>query len=383
MPRSSLSLLFAFAPVLVGMTWLTGCGSDTDPNALRFDQASTEANPADGDEAQSSLGGASDDEAGGPTCASSTLKAEGLPLRMVLVIDRSGSMCQLNDQDNGRNCADSKSRWLQAVSALTTFAASPESKGITADVIPFPAAGSADQCSDQSYQTPVAATVEFPDTAGNLGRQLKNATPNPNGQTPTEVAMDGASQYAERLARENAGKARVAIVIATDGEPQGCGDFGSIEPAAQHAARIRDRVPTYVIGVGGNRLAALDTLAASGGTSKAVLVDTSDPTKVSAKLGVALAQIRGSALGCQFKLPVSGDGKDADAKRVNVKITGADGKTKRLGYDEACAKGTGWRYDNPANPTEIELCTGACGEVKVDTKARIDVELGCATEVVK
>lgn len=50
----------------------------------------------------------------------------------------------------------------------------------------------------------------------------------------------------------------------------------------------------------------------------------------------------------------------------------------RLAGPAACASG-GWFYDDPLEPTTIELCPATCAAVQADKGATLEVLLGCAT----
>ena len=72
-----------------------------------------------------------------------------------------------------------------------------------------------------------------------------------------------------------------------------------------------------------------------------------------------------------------------DPSLVNVTYTpGSGGNTETIGKvdgPDACENG-GWYYDNPANPTAIELCETTCNDVQSDGAAKLNIVLGCATE---
>jgi hypothetical protein len=47
----------------------------------------------------------------------------------------------------------------------------------------------------------------------------------------------------------------------------------------------------------------------------------------------------------------------------------------------ACAAGGGWYYDDAMAPTEIILCPARCTQIQDDVSARVQLELGCMTDV--
>ena len=42
----------------------------------------------------------------------------------------------------------------------------------------------------------------------------------------------------------------------------------------------------------------------------------------------------------------------------------------------------GWRYDDPSDPTRVELCSATCTEVKSHPDAELNVVFGCESNVV-
>lgn len=305
-------------------------------------------------------------------CATSTAQAQQLPLHMVLVLDKSGSMCEFTPNQLPRDCGNTSSKWQQVKTALSTFFASPASKGITVSLVAFP---NGNECSVSTYETPIVNGVALPDTGNQLLTKISSL--NPNGSTPTRQALEGAIRFGQTVDAQLAGKGKVAIVMATDGLPQDC-NGNSIGEASNVASAVKDKIPTYVIGVG-NLLDNLNALAAAGGTQKAFLVSTTNSATVNQELATALDKIRGASLACEYGLPAPPAGQTLDFAKVNVQLTGG-GTASTLPLSADCSNGQGWRYDNAAAPTKIQLCPAACDKVKADATAKIDLVLGCATQ---
>ena len=239
-------------------------------------------------------------------CASSTAKAEQLPLHMVVVLDKSGSMCEYTQNTNPRDCKNANSKWQQVTKALGTFFASPQSKGITVSLVAFPLNNGT--CNASTYASPLRADVALPDTAGVLASDIGKLSG--DGSTPTRPALEGAINYAKTVEAKLAGKGKVAVVMATDGYPQDCSN-NSIGAAANVASSVKDSIPTYVIGVG-DLLNNLNSLAAAGGTSQAFLVSTSNSQNVGQSFADALTKIRGASLSCEYGLPAPPAGQTLD-----------------------------------------------------------------------
>lgn len=321
----------------------------------------------DGTDGTGGSGGVTD------ACATSTANAEQLPLHMVVVLDKSGSMCEYTSQTTPRDCNNPSSKWQQVSKALDTFFKSAQSKGITVSLIAFPV--NTNSCSSISYQSPIEADVALPDASGKLASTIAGLTG--NGSTPTRYALEGAIEYAKGVNTKLAGKGKVAVVMATDGLPQDCSG-NSISSASTIASNAKATVPTYVIGVG-NLLNDLNALANAGGTSKAFIVSTANQAAVGTEFSTAMSQIRGASLACEYALPQPPAGQTIDFQKVNVQYSGAGAAAQTLKYSDACASADGWRYDNAQSPTKILLCQSACDKAKTDATAKVDLVLGCQT----
>lgn len=293
-------------------------------------------------------------------CASATAQAKLVPVQLVVMLDRSGSM---GDGVNG----DAALKWQPVTQGLKSFFAASGSAGVSASLQFFPAQ---DTCNPSAYYFPAVALRPLPDDAA--FRAAMDAT-SPAGNTPTRPAILGAIDYAQD--HQTAGE-RVAIVLVTDGEPDTCDS--SVENVAFEAAKVAASIPTYVIGVG-DALASLNKIAESGGTGQPILVSTGDAAKTTADLLAALEAIRGLVVPCRFPLPAPPPGLSLNTKQVNVVYTPGAGAPSQLDYDRDCSSGNGWRYDNEDNPTEIELCPSQCDAARQDRAAKIDVVFGCAT----
>jgi len=356
-----------------------GGGGADDPGA--FPEAPTNGGtftpPAGSGPSNGPFGGGSTPPGGGGVnneCASVKAQAEKLPLEMIVVLDKSGSMCEYTSGTNPRDCNNASSKWKVVTKALETFFRSFESTDITVSLIAFP---NGNECSASSYQTPIERQ-KLPLGADALVTRMNGLSP--NGSTPTTPAAQGAVNYAKTVETAQAGKGKTVIVFATDGYPQDCSG-NSIDAAGNVLATVSTTIKSYVIGVGG-LLQDLDRLAAKGGTTKAILVSTADTAKAATDLTAALSQIRGASLSCEYAVPAPPAGQTLDVNKVNVQFTLQGGQPETLPYSADCSNAKGWRYDNATAPTKIQLCQNACDNVKsvAGTTAKLDVVLGCKTE---
>ncbi len=353
------AMLRLVASALFATLGVLGLACSSDPTAT-----TTEANITkpfgDGADASVPVGRSLDLSA----CATSSSSAENVPVYLAFVFDRSTSML-----DTGK--------WDASKAALTSFFTSSVTLGINASLQFFPLSKS---CSATPYATPAVAMHALPDD-GAFASALDATTP--DGETPTLPALTGAMTYAKNVRASIHDGGRVAVVLVTDGEPNGCAS--TIDSVAKLARDNAKDVPLYVIGVGSN-LAALNPIAEAGGTKVATLVRTSSPDALKTDFAGALDDIRKTS-SCDVRLPTPPDGKVLDTRSVNVVLRTSEGDagadagasaSTTLAYDQACASGGGWHYDDAMHPSRIELCANSCSDLR-KKQGRVDTVLGCAT----
>jgi hypothetical protein len=238
----------------------------------------------------------------------------------------------------------------------------------------FPQSGGS--CTVADYATPAVPLALPPNHAAlisNLGQHM------PSGGTPTRPALEGALQYASSWAQSSHRK--TVVVLATDGEPTGCTQNGPQDVAdiAAKALAGPNAIQTFVLGVG-RSLSSLNLVAQSGGSGKAILVDTGGD--VGQAISDALKQIRGQALPCAYNIPARSSKGAVDPHKVNVRYS-AKGATAGVlvpmtqgGDPTKCGSAGGWYYDNPTAPSSIQLCPSTCESLG---DGRVSVEFGCKT----
>jgi hypothetical protein len=249
------------------------------------------------------------------------------------------------------------------------------------------------ECVVADYSPAKVPIAALPGNAATLTSTI-NATPDPapNALTPTSVAVTSGLSIAKAYATAHPGHS-VVLVLATDGFPTRCAPMDIPGIAALAAGGVSGAPPikTFVIGVftDADKAVAtsnLDAIAAGGGTTKALIVTTGG--NVAADFQAALNAIRGSALPCDYSIPVSMGGQQ-DFSKVNVQHTDAAGMQTVLAYKTnaaGCGTSAGWYYDvDPATggtPTKITLCPATCNTVKSESgAAKVDILLGCKTLV--
>jgi hypothetical protein len=244
-----------------------------------------------------------------------------------------------------------------------------------------------DSCADADYVTPAVPIAALPGAAASITAAL--AAKAPDGNTPTSAALKGAVDAATAYANANPGHTVVAV-LATDGLPTECDtNMANIASIAGAAFKGTPSVKTFVIGVFSADEKALaqsnlDQIASAGGSSKAFVVTQGATT--TQDFVNAMNTIRGTALPCEYNLPVPESGTP-DFGKLNVQHTATDGsKTVYPNRSDAskCDATGGWYYDvapvNGATPSKIILCPATCDAVKT-AGGQVDVVIGCTTQV--
>ena len=332
----------------------------------------------------------------GPTgtssaCVSEVAGATLTPTNLVFMYDRSGSM-------GATPSFDPNQKWIPVGEGMKAFFADPYSKTLRASLQFFPDGdlpdppGPADaqrdvnEVCDFDYATPKVALTSASDASFVTAIQ----TTQPQGGTPTVPALKGAIAYAETTLADRPGE-KTVVVFVTDGEP-GFMINGSFVPGCQHITNTVEEasslaqaaqakgITTYVIGVGPS-LDKLNSIAAAGGTTSALMVNISDPSKVAGQIRDGLNDIRKREASCDFAMPAPPEGETLDPYAVNVVLSKTDGSQSVLGYSKECSDAGGWRYDDVKNPSRIMLCGNSCNDVKAEADGKVSIAFGCKTKV--
>ena len=386
------------APVVFGIFAATACSGSNNTSQVNGGGASSASGSGNGTGggfvlssggSSASGNGTSTSTGGGDTfdptsaCATSSANGEPIPVDLYFMVDITGSMnCPVPEGqipcevDPGPPYSKT-TRWTVESAALSAFVGDPMNKGLGMGIRFFPSDNNI--CSAATYVKPDVEIGVLPGSAMTLDAAIMAQTP--GGKTPTVPSLDGALQHAAEWAKANPSH-RVAVVYATDGYPMGC-NGNTISAAAALAATAfkgTPSIPTYVLGVGPN-LTDLNSIAMSGGTNKAFLIDTTQ--NAATQLSAALASIRTTAVvGCTYTVPAPPAGQTLDPTKVNVTYTDSKGKVTKVLQDPpgtSCANGTGWEYS--ANNTQIDLCGSLCTTVKANPGGSLQVLFGCATQV--
>lgn len=327
------------------------------------------------------------------TCRVDAFKGEGIPLDLYIMDDQSQSMtCPIPTGGD---------RWNAMTTAITSFVQSPQAAGIGVGIQYFGLGGGNGSC-DPAVYTP--ADVEIAPLPGNAPYIVKSlASHAPWSWTPTPAAIQGAVAHAKAWKAANPSHA-VAVVLATDGEPNLCGPNGAtssdliglVAQTAADAFNTPPSIPTYVIGIIGGagqcsldpappNQADLDRVAQSGGTGSAFIVDAANGDTTAQFLD-ALQKIRGAAtVPCQYTIPPSTPDRQINPSMITVTVT-PNGGTKtelpELSGAAACDASGGWYFDDPSAPTTVLLCPATCSLVTADPLTELDFVLQCTETVI-
>jgi len=410
------------------LTALGACGSNVDNSdfpdtgVLPIPDSGTPVNP---DIPDGSSGDAQLPDSGFTKCASATVAAEKIPFHLVVVFDRSSSMCcypggrcySQKDPNNPnvtlpaeRDCARPDSRWGVSTAALKSFFANAKTTGSKASIVAFPkraisadANSSADStrvCKNEYYDgndlndLDLIKDVELYEQGlpSNTASSVLIKPDNGGFTTPTKHAVNGATTVARKIQAAAGAGEKTALLLFTDGYPQWCETQSNdlvdsiANVNAEVSAALGSGFKTYVIGVssGADSLTNLNSIARAGDPQApatgdaAYLISVNDPAAAATQLANAFDTIRTKAASCSVKVPAPPAGETLDPKKVNVILT-SGGVKEDLAYSSDCTDANGWHYDNLAAPKTIDLCPGACKKLQNDPASNVDVVLGCET----
>lgn len=393
-----------------------GTGNGKDGSGGTGGKPGPGVNPGDIDPGSGNSGSGASGNGDGEVCESSSEEAELDPIYLAFAFDVSGSMGKL---DQPYWWHDPAKKWEPVSKALHEFFSSEE-EDISASLTLFPA--KSNKCSSSSYVSPQVpmsglGDSQFSKVIDDYEDEVRVsgslAGGNWRGDTPTLQVVQGTFNYLEQLSEmpEYQGK-KMALVLVTDGLPQGCSG-NTVSNVADEVAKFKDKFPTYVVGIenptsppssppagwGGNwgrcsgstispepcpppdTLGALNEIAEAGGSGEAILIDTEKPAETTQKLLSAINDIRKKELACEFAIPEHPEGGEFNADRINVSLSVSGEKTNFL-YNAECGgtaeqKKKSWRYDDEESPSRVVLCEESCKDVRARTGADILVEFLC------
>ncbi len=323
----------------------------------------------------------------GSSCRPTPYPTGNDPLDIYIMFDQTGSTCACVDPEDAEDVCPSdtcaKTRLDALREAATAFLGDPMSSGIGVGIgyfgnLPIGQAS----CEATDYDDPAVGIAALPGNVSAIVQSMKGVRP--TGETPTGPAIRGACSYTRRWKTAHPDH-EVVILLLTDGKPEAevscratgcCPTLADALAAANECVTGTPAVRTYVLGVG-PLLSDLEQLAAAGGTQRAYLVESSNVVQ---QVLEALRKIRGTASRCDLLLPKTAGGQVVDPKTLNLhyEISPCDHRlVPRVGSVAECAGAAGWFYDDPVQPTRVQLCPASCDQLS-NPQIRLTFSGGCA-----
>jgi hypothetical protein len=276
--------------------------------------------------------------------------------------------------------------------AMTSFLQDPASAGIGVGLGFFGDHDTSqntdpDVCNVGAHEDAAVEIQQLPDSADALISTLNDGEP--QGGTPTHLAIEGACNYSNTWKNNNPAH-KVVILLVTDGIPEfSCNaDIDLATEAAEGCFDDGAGREIYVLGIDANvnnnggqsSLEQLNAIAEAGGTEEAYITDANN---VEASVLSALNAIRADAvIPCTLNIPEPEVGT-INYDQVNVGICNAAEDTVhtyRVETEADCDTGA-WFYDQAGNTQVVQLCDATCDIVGA-SGASLTLSVGCDTEVV-
>jgi uncharacterized protein YegL len=302
-------------------------------------------------------------------CATAQQRADPVPLAMIVLVDRSGSM--------------TGEKWEAATKAIRAFADRSEVVGMKMGLQFFPPISGTTDCASKDFENLAVPVGPLPDNVIPIQQKLAVATV--TGSTPMGAGLAG-SITAMRSFIANDPMHQGVVILVTDGEPAGCG--GNVSAVAATAAEglkpVTDlpSIRTFTVGMAGASFSSLNQIAQAGGSTQSFNVGGGVAAQQA--LLEALDEIRAGVVACEYSLPAVPPGEgtlDFDKVGLEFQPGGNDPNEtiRKVANLEACgAKTGGFYYDDPVRPTKVVLCPATCATVRGGTlEAKVDIIFGC------
>ena len=317
------------------------------------------------------------------SCSTTTADARRLPVNLLIVLDRSGSM-----QESGK--------WVAAQNGLRTLLGRLDG-GIRVGLTMFPApsgVGPADRAA--TYASPVVPIEALSANRSRLLSTLSNASP--SGNTPMYCATEGSRNYYDAFTMDGSRN----VILITDGAPtsecttapmcqllppdfacllaQSSVASNEVRVSVARGARGTPPIRYFIAGTPDASDTFLSDLAFTGNTARTPDCQRTtschyrlETGSFEADLSRALDDIRGRAVSCEFA--VDADPARVDPTRVNVNVTAGGGAATVVPRD--VDHNNGWDYS--PGMRSVVLHGPACDRVLADDGAQVRIVFGCPT----
>jgi Mg-chelatase subunit ChlD len=297
-------------------------------------------------------------------CVQFGFDVERVPTRVVISLDRSGTMAD-------------DFKWDQALSAIENLLANYEST-IEFGLDLFSINVIHDPTGDNGCDV---ADVVNTDTSINNAEEIMSVLHSfsPGHATPLlmEIEKFKDISYAPNF---TAPGGEPYLLIVSDGRDS-CGTESPDDDLqgasgyqltnAVSSIKNTENIKTIVIGFGsGANPDQLNAIAAAGGTEFTTYFDAQDGTALDAAMNSIAETV---AVSCSYEIGEQ-DTDAVDLDLVNLRFDG-----QPVPRDDGCAAGQGWRWKDDTRTT-IELCDAACDTLKSGSVSTVTGEIACSIE---
>ncbi len=293
-------------------------------------------------------------------CVHADYRAGFSDVSIHMILDKSGSMLDGN-------------KWSSATAALSALVDDPSAAGLGFGLQYFPLGAS---CDADKFAIPEVPIAPLPTNAARVKASLARQTP--GGDTPTLPAIRGGLEYARAQQLADPTRA-VVLALLTDGRPDDCeSTTQNVAATASQGATSDPRVLTFVIGLANGYVDAMNSIAAAGGTGKAILINE-DPMTAQ-QLVKTMKELRDTQRLCRYAVPSPGD---ATMTQLDLTITYKPTPDEKpidvplVAGQPACGANGGFYVDDPARPTLVALCPSTCSTVHAASASSVNVTAGC------
>ena len=344
-------LLLAFLSTT--LIFAVGCGKSPKLSSSGSDSGTDGDSDSDADsDADSDSDSDTDTGTGEAICDELDFDIEVTPVRLVFLLDKSGSMSGTKLQQVKDAVNNILGIWAggQIEFGLDFFA-------------------SDDYCA-------VHSTIPIPPAFGTETAITNTVNGLPaDSYTPTEESMLNylIPGYAPGFPEAGIGS---YLVLVTDGSPNcSSGDAASFTTTTQSLLALG--IKTIAIGFDYNSQ-SLNNVAANGGMAAPydVPILVSDSTT----LQNAFNDIAGSVVTCIYDIVIT---NEVDYDSVNFFFIDSSGIETVVPYDADCSTGFAWRWVDEATHKQIEFCPDACDLLQGGDVEEIKGEFGCPQIVVE